>query len=55
MATVASHKRLFTHYQKDGVDNHTYHRGFLTHVVKQLKHMAALVLLVSFLPFSKQN
>ena len=32
MATVASHKRLFTYYQKDGVDNHTYHREFLAHV-----------------------
>ncbi len=32
MATVASHKRLFTHYQKDGMDNHTYHREFLAHV-----------------------
>jgi hypothetical protein len=25
MATVASYKRFFTHYQRDGVDNHTYH------------------------------
>jgi hypothetical protein len=32
MAMVASHKLLFTHYQKDGVDNHTYHRKFLAHV-----------------------
>ncbi len=32
MATVASHKRLFTHFQKDGVDNHTYHCKFLAHV-----------------------
>jgi hypothetical protein len=32
MATVASHKCLFTYYQKDGIDNHTYHREFLTHV-----------------------
>jgi hypothetical protein len=32
MATVASHKRLVTQYQKDGVDNHTYHREFLVHV-----------------------
>jgi hypothetical protein len=32
MATVASHKRLFTHYQKDGVDNHSYHREFMAHV-----------------------
>ena len=26
MATIASHKLLFTYYQKDGVDNTTYHR-----------------------------
>jgi hypothetical protein len=32
MATVASHKRLYTHYQKDGIDNHTYHREFLAFV-----------------------
>ena len=32
MATVASHKRLFTYYQQDGVDNHTYHREFLSFV-----------------------
>jgi hypothetical protein len=32
MATAASHKRLYTHYQKDGVDNHTYHQEFLAHV-----------------------
>ncbi len=32
MATVASHKRLFTYYQKDGVNNHTYHWEFLAHV-----------------------
>jgi hypothetical protein len=31
MATVASHKRLFTHYQKDTGNNHTYHREFLAH------------------------
>jgi hypothetical protein len=31
MATVASHKRLYTHYQKDGVNNHTYHWEFLAH------------------------
>jgi hypothetical protein len=29
MATVASHKRLYTYYQRDGVDNHTYHREFM--------------------------
>ena len=32
MATVASHKRLYTHYQRDGIDNHTYHREFLSFV-----------------------
>ncbi len=32
MATVALHKCLFTYYQKDGVDNHIYHRKFLAHV-----------------------
>jgi hypothetical protein len=32
MATVTSHKRLFTYYQKDGVNNHTYHHKFLAHV-----------------------
>ena len=32
MATVASYKKLFTYYQKVGVDNHTYHREFIAHV-----------------------
>ncbi len=32
MATVASHKPLFTYYHKHGVDNHTYHREFFAHV-----------------------
>jgi hypothetical protein len=32
MATVASHKCLFTYYQKAGVNNHTYHCKFLAHV-----------------------
>jgi hypothetical protein len=32
MATVASHKRLFTHYQCNGLDNHTYHREFMSFV-----------------------
>ena len=32
MATVASHKKLFMFYQKDGMDNHAYHREFLAHV-----------------------
>jgi hypothetical protein len=32
MATVASHKKLFTYFQKDDVNNHTYHREFMAHV-----------------------
>ncbi len=32
MATVASYKKLFTYYQKDGVDNHIFHREFVAHV-----------------------
>ncbi len=29
MATVASHKKLFTYFQCDGVDNSSYHREFI--------------------------
>lgn len=29
MATVASHKKLFTFFQQDGVDNSSYHREFI--------------------------
>ena len=29
MATVASHKKLFTFFQRDGVDNSSYHREFI--------------------------
>jgi hypothetical protein len=36
MAMVASHKRLFTYYQRDGDDNHKYFQEFSTHV-KTLK------------------
>jgi hypothetical protein len=32
MATIASHKLLFTYYRKDGVDNTTYHREIMVHV-----------------------
>jgi hypothetical protein len=32
MATVASHKRLFTYYQRDGVDNHKYYQEFYANV-----------------------
>jgi hypothetical protein len=32
MAMVVSHKKLFMFYQKDWMDNHSYHRDFLAHV-----------------------
>ena len=32
MATVASHKRLFTYYQRNGDDNHKYFQEFSAHV-----------------------
>ncbi len=32
MATVASHKRLFTYYQQDGDDNHKFYQEFCAHV-----------------------
>jgi hypothetical protein len=32
MATVASHKCLFTHYQRDSGNNHKYYQEFCTHV-----------------------
>jgi hypothetical protein len=32
MATVASHKKLFTYFQCDGVDNSTYHWEFMAHI-----------------------
>ncbi len=32
MATVASHKRLFTYYQRDGDNNHRYFQEFSAHV-----------------------
>ena len=32
MATVASHKKLFTYYQKEGIDNHKYYQEFCAHV-----------------------
>jgi hypothetical protein len=51
MATVASHKRLFTHYQKDGIDNHSYHREFMAHVetVKTYGGMGAIGVVPTFL------
>ena len=32
MATVASIKKLFTYFQREGIDNHTYHREFMAQV-----------------------
>jgi hypothetical protein len=32
MATIASHKHLYTYFQRDGVDNSTYHREFMAHI-----------------------
>jgi hypothetical protein len=32
VAMVASHKHLFTHFQKDTINNHTYHWEFLAHI-----------------------
>ena len=32
MATVASNKKLFTFFQRDGMDNSSYHREFIAHV-----------------------
>jgi hypothetical protein len=32
IATVASHKHLFTYYQRDGNDNHKYYQEFCAHV-----------------------
>jgi hypothetical protein len=32
MATVASQKKLFTFFQRDGMDNSKYHREFVAHV-----------------------
>jgi hypothetical protein len=51
MATVASHKWLFTHYQKDGVDNHNYHQEFLAHIetIKTYGGLGAVGVIPTFL------
>jgi hypothetical protein len=48
---VASHKCLFIHYQKDGMDNHTYHRKFLAHVetIKTYRGVGAVRVVPTFL------
>jgi hypothetical protein len=43
MATVASHKRLYIHYQGNGVDNHTYHQELMSFVEMIETPMAVLV------------
>jgi len=49
MATVASQKKLITFFQRDGVDNSTYHREFMAHVdtIKTYGGMGAIPFLVS--------
>ncbi len=32
MATMASQKKLFTFFQRNGMDNSSYHREFVAHV-----------------------
>lgn len=32
MATVEAHKRAYLYFQKDGIDNQTYHREFMAHI-----------------------
>ncbi len=32
MVTIASHKRLFTYFQREGGDNSTYHQEFMAHI-----------------------
>ena len=51
MAAVASHKRLFTHYQNDSIDNHSYHREFMAHVetVKAYGGMGTIGVVPTFL------
>jgi hypothetical protein len=51
MATVTLHKQLFTCYQKDGVDNHTYHHEFLSHIetIKTYGGLGAVGVIPTFL------
>ncbi len=51
MATVASHKHLFTYYQQDGNDNHKYYQEFCTHVktLETYGRIGAIVITPTFL------
>ncbi len=51
MATVASHKRLFTYYQRDRVDNHRYYREIMAHVetIETYGRVGAVGVIPSFL------
>jgi hypothetical protein len=51
MATVTSHKQLFTHYQREGINNHTYHHDFLAHIetIETYGGMGAIGIVPAFL------
>jgi hypothetical protein len=51
MATVVSHKRLYTYYQHDGVDNHTYQCKFMSFVetIKTYGGLGAVGVIPTFL------
>ncbi len=51
MATVASHKRLFTYYQHNRVDNHQYYQEFCSHVelIKTYGRVSAIGITPTFL------
>jgi hypothetical protein len=57
MATEASHMWLFTHYQKDGVNNHNYHCKFLAHVetIKTYEGLGAVSVIPTFLTAKINN
>jgi hypothetical protein len=50
MATVASQKKLFTFFQRDGMDNVTYHHEFMAHVdtIKTYGGMGAIGITPTF-------
>ena len=57
MATMASHKRLYTYYQRDGVDNHTYHCEFMSFVetIKTYGGLGAVGVIPMFLDKKNQR
>ena len=50
MATVALHKKLFTFFQRDEMDNSSYHREFIAHVetIKTYGGMGAIGITPTF-------